>query len=47
MPTKTNLKNKNKICFLLFEGTLTSISKIKSQKVSQNSRNQGLSYYFS
>jgi len=32
---------------LLFEGTFTSFFKIKSQKESQNSRNQGCSYYFS
>ena len=33
---------------LLFEGTFTvhHFSKIKSQKESQNSRNQGFSYYF-
>ncbi len=37
-------------CFLLFEDTHTftvhHISKIKNQKESQNSRNQGFSYYF-
>jgi hypothetical protein len=33
-------------CLLLFEGAFTSFSKIKSQKESQNSRNQGFSYYF-
>jgi hypothetical protein len=33
-------------CLLLFEGTFTSFSKIKSQKMSQNSRNQSFSYYF-
>ncbi len=32
-------------CLLLFEGTFTSFL-IKSQKDSQNSRNQGFSYYF-
>ncbi len=42
-----NKKQKTKIfCLLLFEGTCTSFSKIKSQKESQNSRNQGFSYYF-
>jgi hypothetical protein len=41
--------NKNKLffsknfCFLLFEGTFTSVFK---DKQSQNSRNQGFSYYF-
>jgi hypothetical protein len=34
-------------CLLLFEGTFTLFSKIKSPKESQNSRNQGFSYYFS
>ena len=34
-------------CLLLFEGTFTLFSKIKSQKESQNSRIQGFSYYFS
>ncbi len=34
-------------CYLLFEGIYCiSFSKIKSQKESQNSRNQGFSYYF-
>jgi hypothetical protein len=33
-------------CLLLFEGTFTSFSKIKSQKESQNRRNQFFSYYF-
>ncbi len=31
---------------VLFEGTFTSFFKDKSQKESQNSRNQGFSYYF-
>jgi hypothetical protein len=42
-------KKKKKIrffCLLLFEGTFTSFSKIKSQKKSQSSRNQVFSYYF-
>jgi hypothetical protein len=44
---KTNLKKFS--CLLLFEGIqyLHQFSKIKSQKRSQNSRNQGFSYYFS
>jgi hypothetical protein len=35
-------------CILLFEGTvlLHHFSKVKSKKKSQNSRNQGFSYYF-
>jgi hypothetical protein len=33
-------------CLLLFEDTFISFLKIKSQKESQNSRNQGFSYYF-
>ncbi len=50
-----NLRDANKklifylkffFCQLHFEGTFTSFSKIKSQKESQNSRNQGFSYYF-
>jgi hypothetical protein len=37
----------NKIfCLLLFECTFTSFFKEKIQKESQNSRNQGFSYYF-
>jgi hypothetical protein len=38
----------NLFCLLLFEGTvhLHHFSKIKRQKESQNSRNQGFSYYF-
>ncbi len=46
MPTKT-IFVKTFSCLLLFEGTfLHSFPKIKSQKESQNSRNQGFSYYF-
>ena len=39
---------KHLFCLLLFEGTvhLHNIPKIRSQKESQNSRNQGFSYYF-
>ncbi len=33
-------------CWLLFEGTITSFLKIKSQKEDTNNRNQGFSYYF-
>jgi hypothetical protein len=33
-------------CLLLLEGTFTSFFKDKSQKESQNSRNQCFSYYF-
>jgi hypothetical protein len=33
-------------CLLLFGGTFTSFFKEKSQKESQNSRNQGFSHYF-
>ncbi len=36
----------NFFCLLLFEDTFISYLKIKSQKESQNSRNQGFSYYF-
>jgi hypothetical protein len=32
-------------CLLLFEGTFTSFFKVKIIKKSQNSRNQGFSYY--
>jgi hypothetical protein len=39
-------KKHNFFCLLLFEGTLTSFFKDKSQKESQNIRNQGFSYYF-
>ncbi len=45
MPTK-NLFYFYFICLLLFEGTFTSFFKDKNQKESQNSRNQGFSYYF-
>ncbi len=42
---KTNLK-KLFFCLLLFEGTFTSFFKVKKvKKKSQNSRNQGFSYY--
>ncbi len=41
-----NKKNYNLFCFLLFEATLTSVFKEKCHKESQNSRNQGFSYYF-
>jgi hypothetical protein len=41
---KTN--KKKFFCLLLFEGTFPSFSKVKSQKTSQSSRNQGFSYYF-
>jgi hypothetical protein len=41
------LIKKKFFCLLLFEGPFkTSFSKIKSQKTSQSSRNQGFSYYF-
>jgi hypothetical protein len=33
-------------CLLLFEGTFISFSSIIGHKKSQNSRNQGFSYYF-
>jgi hypothetical protein len=33
-------------CLLRFEATFTSFSKIKSEKESQNSMNQGIFYYF-
>jgi hypothetical protein len=33
-------------CLLLFEGTFTSFFKDKKSQKSQNSRNQGFSYYF-
>jgi len=42
---KTNLKKKNSAYYFL-KGHLHHFSKIKSQKKLQNSRNQGLSYYF-
>ncbi len=44
---KTNFLH-NFFCLLLFEGTVYvhHFSKIKSQKESQNRRNQGFSYYF-
>ncbi len=45
MPTKNNLKTKF-FWLLLFEGTLTSFSNLKSHKKSQRSRSQGFSYYF-
>jgi hypothetical protein len=41
-----DLQDANKNCLLLFEGTFTSFSKIKSLKEVTNLRNQGLSYYF-
>ncbi len=41
---KTNLKKV--FCLLLFEGTFTSFSKIKSKKKSHSSRNRRFSYYF-
>ncbi len=47
-----DLKDANKklilktFCLLLFEGTFTSFLKDKVQKKSQNSKNQGFSYYF-
>ncbi len=43
---KTNFYFLFLICLLLFEGTFTSFFKDKSQKESQNSRNQGFSIYF-
>jgi hypothetical protein len=36
----------NFFCLILFEGTFTSFSKIKSQEKTQSSKNQGFSYYF-
>jgi hypothetical protein len=45
----TNKKQilKKMFCLLLFEGIyLHHFSKIKNQKESQNSRNEGFSYYF-
>jgi hypothetical protein len=33
-------------CLLLFEGTFTPFFKDKKSKISHNSRNQGVSYYF-
>jgi hypothetical protein len=36
---------KQYFCLLLFEGTFTSFSKIKVQKKSQNSMNQGFSFF--
>jgi hypothetical protein len=41
-----NKKLKKFFSLLLFEGTFTLFFKIKGQKKSQNSRNQGFSYYF-
>ncbi len=48
MPTKKQIWNKNLFfCLLLFEGTFTSFFRDKEvQKKSQNSGNQGFSYYF-
>ncbi len=41
------LETKNVFLFyLLFEGTFTSFFKDKKPKSSQNSQNQGFSYYF-
>jgi hypothetical protein len=45
--TNKNLIKKRFFCTLLFEGTFTSFFKDKkSKKLSQNSKNQGFSYYF-
>jgi hypothetical protein len=41
-----NLILRKLFCLLLFEGTFTSFFKDKIQKKSENSRNQGFSYYF-
>ncbi len=43
---KTNFLTQFFLLVLLFEGTFTLFSKIKSQKESQNSRIQGFSYYY-
>ncbi len=45
MPTKTNFKN-NFSAYYFLKVHLQNFSKIKSQKESQNSRNQSFSYYF-
>jgi hypothetical protein len=44
---KTQTKNNffSLLCLVLFEGTFTSFFKTESQKVSQNSRNQGFSSF--
>ncbi len=44
-PTKYQFK-KSFSAWYFFEGTFTSFFKDKNQKESQNSRNQGFSYYF-
>jgi hypothetical protein len=45
MPQKIFFFN-NFFCLLLFDGTLTTSTKMKSHKEVLNSRNQGFSYYF-
>jgi hypothetical protein len=43
---KEQIKKKFSAYYFLKVPTFTSISKVKCQKKSQNSRNQGFSYYF-
>jgi hypothetical protein len=43
MPTKFKKKF---FCLLLFQGTFTSFSKIKSPEEVKKSGNEGFSYYF-